>query len=207
MSRSLATPANTLLEGSLSRETTQSAVFDVLSRPDATNLLVLSYRDNPDAWLQDWHATVGDLPEELGFVHVGAETRSTSAAPSVRIPTSPSPVSSSDSKTGPDTVPLADAVSDPTDLARLGVYASEYLETWDGNGRETVVYLDSLTDMLKHAALPRVFSFLHVLAGRVESVDGRCFCLLDPTAHDDRSVVVVRELADAVVDVAAEESA
>lgn len=212
VSRSLSPSANTLVEAPTSCEETESAVFDVLDRSEATNLLVLSYRDSPDAWLRNWQATVGDLPEEVGFVHVGVKTRSTSAAPGSPIPTSlastssPSPPSSSspspDSGLGGTVVPLADAVSDPTDLARLGVCASEYMEAWEGNDRETVVFLDSLTQLLEHVDLSRAFSFLHVLAGRIESVDGRGYYLLDPSAHDDESLGVVRELADAVVNVA-----
>lgn len=203
VSRSLSPAANTLLEVAPSNEETESAVFDVLNRSEETNLLVLSYRESPDVWLRNWQAAVGDLPEEVGFVHVGVKTRSTSAAPSAPIPSSPTASSSSpDSAFDGNVVPLADAISDPTDLARLGVCASEYLEAWDANDRETVVYLDSLTLLLEHVELSRAFSFLHVLAGRVESVDGRAYYQLDPSAHDEECLSVVRELADAVMDLA-----
>lgn len=189
MSRSLSTPANTLLEGTASREGVRSAVYDVLDRSDETNLLVLSYYDGPDAWLQNWRTRVGDLPSEVGFVHVGVKTRSAAALGNV----SPDPT--------PAGLPLpADAVSDPSDLARIGICASEYLESWDGNGRQTVVYLDSLTELLESVPLGRAFKFLHILAARVESVDGRGYYLVDPSAHDDHSLAVVRELVDAVVD-------
>nr|WP_137286229.1 hypothetical protein [Halorussus salinisoli] len=173
----------------------------MLPRPAETNLLVVTYRENLDAWLRDWRRSVGDMPSEVGFVHVGDATRSAAGARSAASATTSVPSSPA------DTSPVVKAVSDPTDLARVGVGASEYLETWDGNGRETVVYLDSLTAMLESVALDRTFAFLHVLAGRVESVDGRGYYLLDPSAHDHRSLSVVRELADAVVDLDASREA
>lgn len=164
-------------------------VYDLLDRPSETNLLVLSYRNGPEAWLQGWRTYVGDLPSEVGFVHIGVKTRSATAFENAL---SDPPVAST---------PLpADAVSDPSDLARVGINASEYLESWDGNGAETVVYLDSVTEMLEHADLERVFKFLFILAARVESVGGRVFCLVDPSAHDEYSLRVIREIADDVVD-------
>lgn len=201
MSRSLSPPANTLIEGTASRDGTTPEVYDVLSRPDETNLLVLSYADGPDAWLQNWQTSVGDLPSEVGFVHVGVKTRSAAAAHADAIRPAPSGTTSAGSTPEPTAGGplLADAVPDPADLARLGVYASEYLEAWDGNGRETVVYLDSLTELLENVDLDQAFKFLHILASRVESVDGRGYYLVDPAAHDDYSLAVVRELVDSVV--------
>lgn len=202
MSRSLSPATNTLIEGDGSREGVTPEVYDVLDRPEETNLLVLSYSDGPDAWLQDWRTHAGDLPEQVGFVHVGAATRSAAAAAhsgagrsteTLAEPTFPeSPASA-----GPL---LPDAVPDPTDLARLGICASEYLESWDGNGRESVVYLDSLSDLLDHVSLDKAFKFLQVLTARVESVDGRGYYLVDPTVHDDASLAALRELVDGAID-------
>lgn len=190
MSRSRSPPANTLLEATSSQDGAEADVYDVLDRPGETNLLVLSYDDGPESWFHDWQTRVGDLPTEVGFVHVGVEMRST-ATTSV----------DANLGLGSDHGPLLiDVVSDPTDLSRLGVAMSEYLESWAGNGRQTVVYLDSLTKLLEHVDSDRAYKFLHLLAGRVGSVDGRGYYRLDPSAHDDQSLAVVRELADSVVD-------
>nr|WP_210424118.1 hypothetical protein [Halorussus ruber] len=167
-------------------------VFDVLARPAETNLLVVSYRDGPDEWLQNCRQHVGELPAEVGFVNVGEMTRSASASLSASGGPSRSP-------TPADALPLAATVEDPADLTAVGVRASEYLETWDCNGNRTVVVLDSVTGLLEAVSLDRAFEFLHLLAGRVESVDGRIYFLLHPEAHDDRSLSIVRELADAAV--------
>jgi hypothetical protein len=189
MSSSELLPSHTLVGVSTSSTGLPSEVCDTLSRPAETNLLVLSYRDSPDEWLRSWQNRVGELPAEVGFVHVGETTRSAASRSGA----------SARPQTPGDTLPLAETVSDPTDLAAVGVRASEYLEAWDGNGRQTVVVLDSLTGLLEFVDLDRAFRFLHVLTGRVESVGGRGYYLLDPDAHDDRSVSTVRELANATV--------
>lgn len=194
MSRSQSSAPNTLLEGATAPEGATAEVFDALARPAETNLLVVSYRDSPDEWLHNWRTNAGDLPSEVGFVHVGDTTRSSATA------VSSATSSTTRSHSPADASPFVKTVSDPTDLASVGVRASEYLETWDGNGRRTVVLFDSLTALLETVALDRAFEFFHVFAGRIESVDGRGYYLLDPSAHDDRSLSVVRELADAVVD-------
>jgi hypothetical protein len=95
----------------------------------------------------------------------------------------------------PETTPIPD----PTDLGRVGVRASEYLEAWAGNDRRTVVVLDSVTAMLAEVTLERVFHFLDLLADRIESVDGRGYYLVDPTAHADHVLNVLRELPESVV--------
>ena len=174
-------------------------VYDVLGRPDETNLLVLSYSLGPDAWIQHWRTCVGDLPSEVGFVHVGVKTRSAAARFGDVISNPNAPDST------PEPFPagspfFTDAVSDPADLARIGICASEYLEAWDGNGQETVVFLDSLTELLENVSLAHAFKFLHILGTRIEGVGGRGYYLVDPSAHDDHSLAVVRELVDSVVD-------
>ncbi|MFC4451472.1 DUF7504 family protein [Halorussus aquaticus] len=193
MSRSQSSVSNTLLEGPTVTEGVTAAVFDELARPVEKNLLVVSYRRSPDVWLRHWRTNVGELPPEVGFVHVGETTRSSATVSSETSSTTRSLPSA-------DAAPFVKTVSDPTDLTSVGVRASEYLETWDGNGRRTVVCFDSVTALLDTAALDRAFRFLHVFAGRIESVDGRCYYLLDPSPHDEQSLSAVRELADAVVD-------
>jgi hypothetical protein len=181
-------------------------VYDVLDSPEERNLLVLSYADGPDAWLQNWRTHAGELPEEVGFVHVGVATRSSAAtrSPTGRSADALAKPSFQESTFG--TPPahadplLPDAISDPADLARLGICASEYLESWAGDDREIIVFLDSLSEMLEHVSLDRAFKFLQILTARVESVDGRGYYLVDPSAHDDTSLMPLRELVDAAVD-------
>jgi hypothetical protein len=172
-------------------------VYDVLDRPEETNLLVLSYSDGPDAWLQNWRTHAGELPEQVGFVHVGVTTRSAVATSHSTDELSKPTVTEAAAHADPL---FPDAISDPTDLARLGICASEYLESWEDDDRETVVFLDSLTQLLDHVPLARAFKFLQLLTTRVESVDGRGYYLVDPSAHDVTSLTTLRELVDAAMD-------
>lgn len=185
MSLSSSSPTNTLIERPASGGP-ESEVYDVLDRPAETNLLAISYRRGPDEWFRNWRTHAGSLPSEVGFVDVGETTRSTAAG--------------SPSGTAAEPLPFVDAVADPADLSRLGIRISQYLESWTGNDRQTVVYLDSVTALLDHVETERAFRFLHLLAGRVESVDGRGYYLFDPSAHDDRSLTLLREFADATVE-------
>lgn len=197
MSRSLSPSTNTLIEGAGSREGVTPEVYDVLDRPEETNLLVLSYSEGPDAWLQNWRTHAGEPPEQVGFVHVGVPTRS-AVASSHSADALAEPTFAESAAAHADPL-FPDAISDPTDLARLGISASQYLESWEDDGRETVVFLDSLTDLLDHVTLDQAFKFLQVLTTRVESVDGRGYYLVDPSAHDKTSLVALRELVDAAV--------
>jgi len=159
--------------------------------------LVISYSRDSDAWLRNWRRTTGERPPEFGFVNVGVTTRSAASAPKSG-PTARSALTARSPSPG-DTLPVAAAVSDPTDLATVGVRASEYLETWREEDRRSVVLLDSLTGLLDAVSLDRAARFVHLLGGRIESVDGRGYFLADPVDHDDASLGVLREHVDSVV--------
>jgi hypothetical protein len=166
----------------------ENAVYEVLSSapPSETNLLVVSYRRDPDEWLADWQRHVGTVPADFRFIHVGDVARS-AAAPATDTPagSAPHPVT---------------AVNDPTDLTELGIQISQYLEQWAGTDRQITVYFDSLTVRLQFADLDRVYRFLHVLAGRVKSVDGHAYYRLDPDAHDAQTLSTVQTLMDDTIE-------
>lgn len=166
----------------------EDAVYEVLSEPppSETNLLVISYQDGPDEWLPEWQARVGRVPADLGFVHVGEVARSAAA---------PSAGTSANSAPG-----FVSAVSDPTDLTGLGIRISEYLEEWAATDNRITVYFDSLTFLLNFAELERVYRFLHVLAGRVKSVDGQAYYRLDPDAHDTQTLSTIQNLLDDTIE-------
>ena len=164
---------------------TEEAVIETISQlpPSETNLLVISYRDCPDDWLPDWQTYVGTLPANFGFIHVGDIARSTAVA------------SSTDAQLGSPPL-FVSAISDPADLTGLGIQISKYLEQWAGTDTQTVVYFDSLTILLQFAELNRVYRFLHVLAGRIKSVDGHAYYRLDPDSHDSRTISTIQSLLD-----------
>ena len=166
----------------------EASIYETLSNspPSETNLLVISYRESPDKWVGDWQTHVGTTPANLGFVHVGEVARS-AAAPSPGAPCNTSP-------------PLCAAVSDPTDLTGLGIQISEYLKEWTATDNQITVYFDSLSVLLQFCDLDRVYRFLHVLSGRITSVNGHAYYRLDPDAHDTQTISTIQNLMDDVLE-------
>lgn len=185
---------NTLLEAPALDGDAAEGVYEVLSQTPSreTNLLVISYRDGPDRWLADWHHHVGQMPADLGFIHVGETTRSTAT-------TSGAPTASS-------SFGFVDAVRNPSDLTGLGIQISNYLERWADSNHTIIVYFDSLTSLLQFADLDKGYRFLHVLSGRIKSVDGHAFYRIDPNAHQSQTVATLQSLMDDTIDVSSSQS-
>jgi hypothetical protein len=53
--------------------------------------------------------------------------------------------------------------------------------------------------LLHYVELERVYRFLHVLSGRLRSVEARAY-LLAPDAHDAQTVAVLQTLMDDTID-------
>lgn len=191
MERSGHEAGNTLLEAPSLDAVAEAGVYETLSQspPADTNLLVISYRQDPDAWLADWHTHVGQFPADLGFIRVGETTRSTAA------PTT----GTTDSPFG-----FIDGVGDPADLTGLGIQVSTYLKQWAPTENHIVVYLESLTPLLQFVGLDRAYKFLHVFGGRIESVDGHAYYRLDPDAHDTQTIATLQSLMDTAITVSPE---
>ncbi|MFC7233861.1 DUF7504 family protein [Halosegnis marinus] len=154
--------------------------------PASTNVLAValdgSVDDVADAWLRD----AGRLPDRLAVVTVGESARGAAAA-------------ASGGATGlPDGVSTA-SVSSPGDLTGLGIKLSQCLSSWEGGA--TTVRFDSLTTLLQFADLKRVFRFVHVLTGRLDSADAVGYFHVDPGAHDDQTLATLRGLFDTVLEV------
>lgn len=91
-------------------------------------------------------------------------------------------------------------VSSPQDLRRIGIVASRILSEWDDESGPTTVCFHSLSDLLALTDdRQRLFRFLHVLRGRIQSADARAHYHLDPDQHDDEAVRTFESLFDAVI--------
>lgn len=154
--------------------------------PQATHdFLFVAIEATPDDRLAAWRSsTHTDPPGTVGFVSAGDTTRSAASA----------------STEGPRAGPAVRTVSDPADLADLGITVDALLAEWDGDGNRTTVCLHSITALLRHAALDRVFRFVHLLSGRVRATDGFAHYHLDPSEHDQETVDTLVPLFDAVVE-------
>lgn len=190
MARS-ATVGNTLLYAPDRAPDTEAAISQTLSTPNDSQLLVVSYREGPDTWLRTYHAHTQTWPADFGFIDVGGTTRSAAVS------STPSASHSSPAQDSP--TPTVTAVSNPADLTELGIQISQYLEQWSDTTHPTVIYLDSLTALLDAVDLNRAYRFLHVLSGRIASVDGHAYYQLNPDAIDAQTIAVIRDLMDDIV--------
>lgn len=175
---------NVLIEVAPFDETAEEALYHRLSQspPTDTNLLVMSYRQDPDTWLSEWQVHVNEVPADLGYIHVGETTRSAASASAGNPPAR--------------THGFVEALSDPADLTGLGILVSQYLKEWANTENQIVIYLDSLTALLQFVDLNTAYRFLHVLTGRVKSVGGRTYYRVDPDAHETQTIATIQSLMD-----------
>jgi len=162
-----------------------------LLRPGATaetNVLWVSYTKSPDQQLRRWREHADDRPAEMGMVSVEDSTRSVAADSG-----------GGASLPGPD-APV-ETVTSPNDLTGLGIRITEYLSDWEENDNRTVVCFDSLTALLQYVELDTAYEFLHIITGRMASMDAFAHFHMDPEAHDEQTVEIITSLMDAVVDV------
>ena len=92
-------------------------------------------------------------------------------------------------------------VSSPADLTGIGIGVSEQLRRIaqsDVEGTRMAFY--SLSTLLMYAELETVFRFLHVLTGRIDSIDGMGAFAIDPTTHEESTVNTLKQLFDGMIE-------
>jgi hypothetical protein len=181
--------ANVLLLTSTLSSADNEACIDLLTvtEPERENVLSITFTQSADDRLSLWQSYVDDLPAQAGIVTVDVMTRS--AASDTVSPSQPIPT------------PIAvESVSDPSDLTGFAIEISKFLSTWEGVPNQTVVCFHSLTQLLQYADLQRVFRFLHVLTGRLESAGAVAHFHLDPQTHDEQTLGALSQLFDVIVE-------
>ncbi|SDJ88501.1 hypothetical protein SAMN05216226_11112 [Halovenus aranensis] len=161
----------------------RQACLTLLSRtpPSETNVLTVTYTDTAPDWVDLWSDNVGTPPVRGGIVPIGqGETDVDDPSWAVK------------------------SVENPSDLTGIGIQLSELLSTMAkaaDDSEEIAICFDSVTSLLQYADLQRAFRFLHVVTGRVKTVDGVGYYRLDPDAHDRQTLATLKGLFDAVVEV------
>lgn len=170
---------NVLVEAPVAAPHADHLCLDLTTREDHTTsrVLTISYRDRAHEVVERWHETVGDLPVELVVVEARED--------------------GSDGSDLPDSVTVLS--ESPGDLTWLGVHTSEYLTRWHEADERIGVCIDSLTSMLQYAELEKVYRFLHIFSGRVETADARAHNHIDPRAHTRQELHTLKQLCDTVV--------
>jgi hypothetical protein len=149
--------------------------------PSETNVLSITYTDTAEEWVEGWLDYVSAPPVRGGIVSIGqADANVDDPAWAVK------------------------TVENPSDLTGIGIELSELLSgmaTAADDDEHIAVCFDGITSLLQYADLQRAFRFLHVVTGRVKTVDGVGHYHLDPDAHDAQTLATLKGLFDAVVEV------
>lgn len=92
--------------------------------------------------------------------------------------------------------------SSPSDITGIGIKVSDLIELFQENPDvdRTVLYMDSISTLLMYSELQTVFRFLHVLTGRVRSIEGMALYTMDPDMHDERDYSTLVQLFDSTVE-------
>lgn len=91
-------------------------------------------------------------------------------------------------------------VSSPGDLTGIGIGITEFMRRFYHRGTPGQVGLHSLSTMLMYTEFRRLFQFLHVVVGRIESSDFCGVFVIDDSALDDREWQILLQLFDSVVE-------
>lgn len=169
----------------LDRPPVNSVTTTDAATPTSGNVLCVSLDETVDDVADRWLRDAGMLPDRLAVVTTGDSTRGAAATVSGGADALPNGVSTA-------------SVSSPGDLTGLGIKLSQCLSAWDDG--PTTVHFDSLTTLLQFADLKRVFRFVHVLTGRIESANAVGYFYLDPGAHDEQTLATLRGLFDTVLE-------
>ena len=101
---------------------------------------------------------------------------------------------------------VAASVGSPADLTGIGIQFSKVADDVAVGGGSLRVGLDSISTLLMYAEDPRsVFRFVHAFTGRVTAMDALGLFVVDPEAHDERTVAMVRGPFDGRIQVRAGE--
>lgn len=92
-------------------------------------------------------------------------------------------------------------VSSPADLTGIGIGVSEQLRRFaEADVQWTRIGFYSLSTLLMYVELETVFRFVHVMTGRVESIDGLGVFTIDPTTHDRSTINTLKQLFDGMIE-------
>lgn len=88
---------------------------------------------------------------------------------------------------------VIETLHDSRDLTRLGVLINKYLGRTEP---PPTVCFHTLTELLQFVGVQKLFRFLHVLQGRVRSVDARAHYQIDPRSIDEQTISTLKPLFD-----------
>lgn len=92
------------------------------------------------------------------------------------------------------------SITEPGDLTGVGIAITEYLSAWHGDGNQVVLCFRSLTTLLQFVDMKRAYKFLNELTSRLERAKAVAHFHVDPGAHDEQTLSMLKPLFDDIVD-------
>ncbi|MDX1745535.1 MAG: hypothetical protein R3324_06325 [Halobacteriales archaeon] len=148
---------------------------------DGDGLLIVTTNRNSGAIIDDFEERAGSAPNNLYIVDAVSEQQGDRGSlPPERVRN----------------------VSSPGDLTGIGIAVSEHFQDLvAGDTDRTRLGFYSLSTLLMYADIEGVFRFLHVLTGRVTSIQGLGLFAIDPTTHDESTINTLKQLFDGMIEV------
>lgn len=148
---------------------------------DGDGILLVTTNRDADSVIADFEERVGRVPPDLYIVDA---------------------VSEQQTKSGHLPPEHVRNVSSPGDLTGIGIAVSEHVQQLvAADTQQTRLGFYSLSTLLMYADIEGVFRFLHVLTGRVTSINGLGVFAIDPTTHDESTINTLKQLFDGMIEV------
>lgn len=184
--------SNVLLQApSFTDESDEECVRLLRQSPSPTALLYVTLVNSPDERLNTWRTHCDEVPAAVGFVTAGEPTSMPVRSAATRRGENKSPPGPLDAS--------IETVTESSDLTGIGIAVGKILNQWHAD-RRPAVCLHSLTPLLQHADLKRVFRFLHAFGGRLQRAGAITHYHLDPDAHDRQTLHTLYPLFDVIVE-------
>lgn len=145
--------------------------------PDAADLILVSLGAASNQDQSIWESTSIDNFERVRLL--GAE---------------PLPTNTPDN-TAPEDFSVQ-TIEHPTNLTALGRHIADYLTADSTTEQQTVVSFHSLTTLLAHLDIHRVFYFIHLMTGRINATNATAYFYLYPAAQHPTSIKTLSPLFD-----------
>jgi KaiC/GvpD/RAD55 family RecA-like ATPase len=159
-----------------------SVLLRLLAGSDAAErgTVIATTRKSPDVIAQNYRALAGDVPDDrlaivdcTGIAGLSSRTRRRHNRRSV---------------------------SDPGDLTGIGIGLTEFMRSFYHRETTARVGVHSLSTMLMYTEFRRLFQFLHVVTGRIESSGFVGAFAVDDSAIGERETNILLQLFDTVVE-------
>ncbi len=182
------TSSSVLVLGPIRGKKSDSVCVDLLTLypMDSTNVLLVTVTQSADDRISVWNQYADESPPNMLVLSLKKEATRTGTSSVIS------------TQSGPGDITI-ETLSDPSDLTQLGIALSKHHSELASTADRTVMCIHSLTALLQYVEPQRMFRFLHILQGKLESHETFVHFHMDEDAHDQQTLRIFESLFDTVV--------